>query len=76
MVEGESMMGNNNKRMYLVDHVTFWMPTFVSHVAIYFHKLFEDGAGAAGAFCSEAGRVVEMAVYVAVVFIVGILWAK
>ena len=52
------------------------MPTFVSHVTIYFYKLFEDGAGATGAFCSEAGRVVEMAVYVAVVFVVRVLWAK
>ena len=64
------------RRMYLVDHVAFWMPTLVSHVAIYLDKLFEDGAGAAGAFCSEAGGVVEMAVYVAVVFVVRVLWAK
>jgi hypothetical protein len=52
------------------------MPTFVSHVAVYFHKLFEDGAGTAGAFFSEAGGIVEVAVYVAVVFIVRVLWAK
>jgi len=43
------------KTMYLVDHVTLWMPTFVPHIAINFDKLFEDGAGAAGAFRGEAG---------------------
>jgi len=69
------MMIMKNK-MYLVDHVTFWMPTFVSHVAIYFYKLFEDGAGAASALCSESGGIVEMAVYVAVVFVVRVLWAE
>ena len=51
------------------------MPTFGSHVAVYFYKLFDDDPGAAGAFCSEAGGVVEMAIYVAVVFVVRDLWA-
>ena len=40
---------------YLVDHVTIWMPTLVSHFAINLDKLFEDSAGAAGAFRGEAG---------------------
>jgi hypothetical protein len=40
---------------YLVDHVTLWMPALIPHIAINFDKLFEDGAGAAGAFRGEAG---------------------
>jgi len=52
------------------------MPTFLSRVAVYFYKLFEDGTGTTGAFFSEAGGVVETAVYAAVVFVVAVLWAK
>jgi len=43
------------KTVYLVDHVTLWMPTLVPHIAINLDKLFEDSAGAADAFGSEAG---------------------
>ena len=43
------------KTTHFVDHVTLWMPTLVSHIAINLDELFEDGAGTAGAFRGEAG---------------------
>jgi hypothetical protein len=60
----------------LVNHVTLRMPTLVSVIPVDLDKLLQYSTVAACALCCEAGRVVEMAVYIAVVLVVGILGAK
>jgi len=60
-------------KTHLVDHVTLRMPAFIFHIPINLHKLFEDGAMASRAFCREAGRVMKVAVDIAVVFIIRVL---
>lgn len=61
---------------HLVDHVAFWVPTFISHVPVDLHKLLENRTVAAGAFGCESCRVVEVAINVAVVFVVRVLRAE
>jgi hypothetical protein len=52
------------------------MPALVPLVTIYLNKLLQDGAAATCAFCRKTCRVVEVAINVPVVLIVGVLWAK
>lgn len=55
---------------YLVDHVTFGMPTLVPRVAVDFNKLLQDSTAAAYAFGGKAGRIVVMAVNVVVMLVI------
>jgi hypothetical protein len=54
----------------LVNHVAFGVPAFVAHVPIDLHKLLQNCGIAARTFCRKARRIMIMAVYVAVVFII------
>ena len=54
----------------LVNHVTFWMPAFVTHVSVDLHELLQDCSITACTFCSKARRIMVMAVHVVVVFII------
>lgn len=49
------------------------MPTFISHIAINFNKLLENSAGASNTLGCEPGRVVEVAIHVSLVLVVGVL---
>ena len=55
---------------HLVDHVALWVPAFIAHVPVDLHELLQNGTVTTSAFCRESGRVVEMAVDVAFVFVV------
>jgi hypothetical protein len=59
-----------------VNHVTLGMPVLVLAVAEYLDKLFEDGSLAAAAALCKLGRVVVVAVDLAIVLIVAVLGAK
>jgi hypothetical protein len=60
----------------LVDHIAFGVPTLVSHIPINLDKLLENGGIATGTLGRKAGRVVKMAVHIAVMFIVRVLGTK
>jgi hypothetical protein len=60
----------------LVDHVTFWMPALVAHVPIDLHELLQNCGVATRTFCRKARRIMIMAVHVAVVFIIRVLWPE
>lgn len=59
-----------------VDHITLRMPMLVLAIAEDFHELLQDGRVAAVASLGELGRVVEVTIDLAFVFIVGILCTK
>ena len=42
---------------------TFWMITVLLHVTVNFHKLFENGSIATGAFVGESNAVVKVAIH-------------
>jgi len=52
------------------------MPAFILHVAIDLDKLLEDGTVASSTLGGEPSGVVEVAVNIILVFVVGILLAK
>ena len=54
----------------LVNHVAFWVPTFVAHVPINLHKLLQNGSIATCTLGGKACRVMIMAIYVIVVLII------
>ena len=58
---------------YLVDHVAFWVPALVAHIAVDLHELLEDRGVAPDAFRREACAVVEVAVHVSGVLVVRVL---
>lgn len=59
-----------------MDHITFWMPTFVSHIPVKLDKLFENGASTSDAFGGKPSGIMEVAVDVLVVFVIRVLWAE
>ena len=58
---------------HLVDHITFWVPALVAHIAVDLDELLEDRGVAADAFRRETRAVVEVAVDVARVLVVRVL---
>ena len=52
------------------------MPTLVAVVAVDFHELLKYCTVATSALGCETGRIVEVAVYVVFVFIIGVLRTK
>ena len=52
------------------------MPALVPHVPIDLHELLQDSAIAPGTLGGESGGIVEMAIYVALMLIVGVLRAE
>lgn len=67
---------HEGSRPHLVNHVAFRVPVLVHVVAIDLYELLEYGGLAAGTFHGKAGRVVEVAVDSAGVFVVRVLGAK
>ena len=59
-----------------VDHVTLGMPVLVLTVAVNLDELFEDCVVAAMATLGEAGRIVIMAINLALVLVVAVLRAE
>jgi len=59
-----------------MDHITFWVPTFVAAIAIDLDELLEDRASAPNALCSKPGGIMEMAIDIPFVFIVRVLRTK
>lgn len=53
-----------------MDHVTLWMPTLIAHISIDLYKLLQDRTPAPNALCRKSSRVMEMAVDVALVFVI------
>ena len=60
----------------LVNHVTLRMPTFISHVPIVLHELFQNGSLAANALGCNTRRVMVMTIYVLVVLIIRVVGAE
>jgi hypothetical protein len=61
---------------YLVYHIALWMPTFVAHVPVDLHELFQYGAIATHTFRSKSCRIVKVAIDVVLVFIIRVLWTE
>ena len=52
------------------------MPTFVPRVPVDLHKLLENRAVATSAFGRISRGIVEMAIDVSLMLVVGVLWAE
>lgn len=52
------------------------MPTFVFHIPVDLHELFQDSGAASCTFRCKARRVMEMAVNIALMLVIGILWPE
>ena len=68
-------MGERNLT-YLVDHVAFGMPAFVSRIPVDLHELLQNGTIAPGALGGESCGVMVMTIHIAVMLIVGVLGSK
>lgn len=60
----------------LVDHITLWMPTLVSHIAVDLDELLQDGTVAPRAFRRKPGRIMIVAVDIRFVLVVRVLRTK
>lgn len=56
--------------MNLMDHITFRMPAFVSHVTVKFDELFENCATTSNAFGGKPSGVVVVTIDVLLVFVI------
>ena len=52
------------------------MPTFIAHVAVNLHELFQNRTVAPGTLRRKPRRVVEVTVDISIMFIVRVLWAE
>ncbi len=52
------------------------MPCLFAHVPVDLDELLKDGRVASGAAVSEAGRVVEVAVYAILMLVIRVLWTE
>lgn len=64
-----------------MDHVAFRMPVLVLSISEYFNELFQDRGLTAAASLGELGRVMVMAINLAIMLIIAVLsteycWAK
>lgn len=59
-----------------MDHVTFWVPVLILAIPKYFHKLLQDCCVAPITALGELGRVMVVAVDLAIMLIIAVLRAK
>ena len=59
-----------------MDHVTFWMPVLGSPVSGYFDELFENCLSTSMTPNSKTRRIMEMTIYLSIMFIVTIFWTE
>ena len=61
---------------HLVNHVAFWVPTFIPIVPIDLHELLEDRTVATGTLRCKARGIMEVAVHVIFMFVVRVLGSE
>lgn len=61
---------------HLIDHITFWVPTLISHIAIDLHKLLQDSTVASRTLGRKPRRIMEVAVDIPLMLIIRVLRTK